>query len=156
MTGQWLKVRADRADEIFGQPMRGRLESIRDRLGARGYDLKLDVLKTTTIAVVNGPMVRAKSTYPSVEDFIAFEERRLAAMDADEALHTPRQARPDLDGSKLTTEAIGGKPKLITGDGLPDMERLDRTERVPTDPEEVGRDEVLNEAIRQHNEGDGE
>lgn len=154
MSGQWLKVRADRADEIFTQPMRGRLESIRERLEARSYDLKLDVLKSVTIAVVKGPTVRAKSTYPTVEDFIAFEERRLAAMDAQEASQAPRQARPDLDGSGLTTEAIGGKPKTTASEGLPDMDRLERTERIPTDPEEVGRDEVLEEAIRQHNDGD--
>ncbi|WCS27194.1 hypothetical protein LOK46_10375 [Methylobacterium sp. NMS14P] len=77
----WILAHADLADEMFSMPMRGRLEAIRDRLAAHGYDLKLDIGKRTTKATVTSKTLRSKSTYPSVTDFVAFEERRLAAMD---------------------------------------------------------------------------
>lgn len=77
----WIKSHADLADEMFSMPMRGRLEAVRDRLAAHGYALKLDIGKRTTKATVTSPSLRSKSTYPSVNDFLSVEERRLDEMD---------------------------------------------------------------------------
>jgi len=81
-TTPWILAHADLADEAFSMPLRGQLEGIRDRLAAHGYELKLDIGKRTTKATVTSKTLRSKSTYPTLTDFIASEEARLARMDA--------------------------------------------------------------------------
>lgn len=81
MSDHWITVHTDLADEMLSMPMRGRLESVRNGLAAHGYALKLDIEKRTTKATVKSASLSAKSTYPSVADFLAVEERRVRAMD---------------------------------------------------------------------------
>lgn len=81
MSGHWITAHADLADEMFSMPMRGRLEAVRDGLAAHGYTLKLDIGKRVTKATVKSASLSAKSTYPSIADFLAAEERRVRAMD---------------------------------------------------------------------------
>lgn len=78
----WATAHRDLSDHVFGQPTWPRLLAIRERLVRRGYSLKLDVGKRTTRATVKNKAICAKSTYPSVEDFMSFEEARLDRMEA--------------------------------------------------------------------------
>lgn len=78
----WLVAHRDRADEVFSGPVRARLDAIRGRLSSMGYVLKLDVGKRSTRATVSREGLRARSTYGSLEGFMAFEEARLAEMEA--------------------------------------------------------------------------
>lgn len=94
----WITAHRDLADAAFSEPMRGRLESIRDRLATHGYSLKLDIGKRSTRATVASPSLRAKSTYKSVEGFMRTEEARLDEMDERKRVKTPTPS-PDTTGA---------------------------------------------------------
>lgn len=78
----WITSHRDLADDVFSAPTLPRIESIRERLGRLGYSLKLDIGKRSTRATVTSKTLRAKTTYRSLDGFMAVEEARLAEMEA--------------------------------------------------------------------------
>lgn len=78
----WITAHRDLADAVFSAPILPRIEGIRERLGRLGYSLKLDVGKRSTRATVTSKTLRAKTSYRSLDGFMAFEEARLAEMEA--------------------------------------------------------------------------
>lgn len=77
----WIKAHPALANDVFSEPMIGRLERIRERLAQHGYTLKLDVGKRSTRATVKSPTFCARSSCRSLKGFLHFEEARLDAMD---------------------------------------------------------------------------